>query len=117
MVLVILYSLGVISAVIGTIGLTVSWTIDSVSLLDESAILIVVAAAIYILLSVLFLMVFAQTLRRIARIRNGQNRGLDIQDISDKMMKYAGLSLIGLVSAVVSLLFKGLVIAFEDVEY
>jgi len=115
MCLVILYSVGVIAAVIGTIGLTVSWTIDSVSLLDESAILIVMAAGIYIVLSIIFLFVFAGVLRRIAR--SGPQRGMAEQDIEDKMMKYAGLSLIGLVSAVVSLVFKGLVIAFEDFSF
>ena len=128
MCMIILYTIGVLAALIGTIGLTVSWTISSIHLLDESAILILIAGIIYIILSVLFLSVFARTLQSItiqkrlnAARQNGDNNqdAFDIieVEIQDKIQKYLGLSFIGLLASIISLLFKALVILFDDFEY
>ena len=136
MTMVILYSIGVISALIGTIGLTVSWTIDSIHLLDESAILILIAGIAYLILSAIFLFVFAKTLQKITmqkrmennnnnpnhnnnNLSNNNNDNFDIVDfeIQDKIKKYLGLSFIGLLTSVISLLFKSFVILFEDFEF
>ena len=134
--MLIVYSIGVTSAVLGIFGLTVSWTIESISLLDESAMILCFAAITLLTVSVMFLIVFSRTLKDLTlqRRKMGQIRGHedqtptpgqyapgdridpDAMEIQDKIMKYAGLSFIGLLSAFVSCLFKALVVLFEDEE-
>merc|ERR1719273_1293949 len=91
MAMIILYTIGVMAALIGTIGLTTSWTIGSIHLLDESAILILIAGIIYIILSIIFLTIFARTLQSITIQKrmsaaqqngdNGDSNGFDIVEV------------------------------------
>eukprot|EP01083_Nonionella_stella_P013435 37827_1 len=125
MTMIMLYSIGVIAALIGTIGLTVSWTISSIHLLDESLILIMIAGFVYLILSAIFLSVFAKTLQAITiqkRLNGGHGNGSQLFDITeteiqDKIQKYLGLAFIGLIASIISLLFKASVILFEDFEF
>lgn len=131
--MLIVYSICVSSAILGIIGLTVSWTIESISLLDESAGLLCFATILLLTVSVMFLVVFSRTLKDITlqkrkrgHIQRYQSdsdqqtpRGVcsidpDAMEIQDKIMKYAGLSFIGLISAVISCVFKALVVLFEE---
>merc|ERR1712228_500989 len=86
-----------------------------------------IAGIIYILLSIIFLTVFARTLQSIflqkrlsaAQQNDASDHQFDIVEVEihEKIQKYLGLSFIGLIVSVISLLFKALVILFDDFEF